>query len=105
MTEFDFEEEFDESQNGKTNLALDEYISIFTDFLEAVYKKEIEILASNYPEKKSLDIDYKKLEAYDLNISERLIENPNIIIEAATVALRRIDVGILEQTDQSLSHT
>ncbi|HNW05899.1 MAG TPA: minichromosome maintenance protein MCM [archaeon] len=100
MTEFDFEEEFDESQNGKTNLALDEYISIFTDFLEAVYKKEIEILASNYPEKKSLDIDYKKLEAYDLNISERLIENPNIIIEAATVALRRIDVGILEQTDQ-----
>ena len=40
MTEFDFEEEFDESQNGKTNLALDEYISIFTDFLEAVYKKK-----------------------------------------------------------------
>ncbi|MFA5745877.1 MAG: minichromosome maintenance protein MCM [archaeon] len=99
MTDFDFDE-LDEGFKDQTNLALDEYISIFEEFLDAVYKKEIEILASNYPDKKSLDIDYKRLEAFDLNIAERLIENPNLIIEAATAALRKIDVGILEQTDQ-----
>lgn len=99
MSEFDFDE-IDEGTGNQTNIALDEYISIFGDFLEAVYKREIEILASNYPEKKSLEIDYKKLEAFDLNLAERLIENPNLIIEAATAALRKIDVGILEQTDQ-----
>ena len=99
MGEFDFDD-IDEGTNSQTNLALDEYISVFEDFLEAVYKREIEILASNYPDKKSIEIDYKKLEAFDLNLAERLIENPNIIIEAATAALRKIDVGILEQTDQ-----
>ncbi len=99
MSEFDFDE-LDQITTESTNLALDEYISIFEEFLNAVYKREIEILASNYPEKKSQDIDYKKLEAFDLNIAERLIENPNLIIEAATAALRKIDVGILEQTDQ-----
>lgn len=100
MSEFDFEG-FEDNSSTLNESGLDEYISVFEDFFNVVYKKEIEYLASSYPEKRSLNLDFRKLEAFDLNLSERLIENPNLIFEAAKAALKKIDVGILEQTDQN----
>jgi replicative DNA helicase Mcm len=99
MSEFDFDS-FEEGDTPITESGLDEYISIFEEFFNAVYKKEIEYLASSYPEKRSLNIDFRKLETFDLNLAERLIENPSLIFEAAKAALKKVDVGILEQTDQ-----
>ncbi len=83
-------------KTGSSDLAIDEYIEILLDFFEEIYKKEIEHLASNYPKEKSLDIDYKKLEDFDLDISERLLESPVIITEAANAAIKKIDIGILD---------
>jgi replicative DNA helicase Mcm len=75
---------------------VDEYVDLFIDFFEEVYKKEIERVASNYPTEKSIDIDYKKLEDFDLNLAERLLSSPNIIFESANAAIKKIDLGILD---------
>ncbi|MDD3178218.1 MAG: minichromosome maintenance protein MCM [Candidatus ainarchaeum sp.] len=96
----DLDKEFDSLEDTNTgkpkDLAIDSYIDILQEFFDDIYKREIEFLASNYPKKISLDIDYKKLEEFDLNISERLIDNPQIIIEAANAAIKKIDIGILD---------
>ena len=96
----DLDKEFDsleDSSTGKAkDLAIDEYVEVLQEFFDEIYKREIEYLASNYPKKRSLDIDYKKLEEFDLNISERLIENPQIVVEAANAAIKNIDIGILD---------
>jgi len=83
-------------KSGTTDLAIDEYVDIFVDFFEDVYKNEVEYLASNYPKEKSLNIDYKKLEDFDLDVAERLLESFQIISEAASIAIRKIDVGVLD---------
>jgi len=95
MVDIDLDSEFNDFSK-QDDIVIDEYLEILQDFLETVYKREIEHLASNYPENKSLNIDYKKLEAFDLNISERLLENPYLILEAANSAIKKIDVGLLE---------
>jgi replicative DNA helicase Mcm len=95
MVDIDLDSEFNDFSN-QNDIVIDEYLEILQDFLETVYKREIEHLASNYPDKKSLELDYKKLEAFDLNIAERLLENPYLILEAANSAIKKIDVGILE---------
>ncbi len=102
MSEFDFEE-LEEDTQPISGSGLEEYIAVLEDFFNVVYKKEIEYLASSYPEKRSLDIDFRKIEAFDLNLSERLIENPEIIFEAARAAIKRIDVGILGQAELDFS--
>ncbi|HRT03081.1 MAG TPA: minichromosome maintenance protein MCM [Candidatus Diapherotrites archaeon] len=98
----DYTQEFDISQEDKTSdLALDQYVDLLVEFLETNYKREIDYLASNYPNKKSLNIDYKKLEDFDLDIAETLLEHPNIIINAANLAIKRLDIGILDSELES----
>ena len=98
MADKDFQEDFvDFQEPTSTNIAVEEYIDIFQEFLEAVYKRDVEFLAANYPDQRSIEIDFKKLEAYDLTLAERLIEDPHTMIDAANEALKRIDVGVLEQ--------
>lgn len=93
----EMDQEMESLEKSKdTNVAVEEYISVFIEFFENVYKKEIEYLASNYPFYKSIELDYKKLEDYDLAIAERLIEEPDLITQAADAAIRKLDVGILD---------
>jgi replicative DNA helicase Mcm len=97
MVDIDLEKELNSFDIKETkSILVDEYVDIFVDFFEEIYKKEIEQLASNYPTEKSLEIDYKKLEDFDLNIAERLLSSPNIIFEAANAAIKKIDLGILD---------
>lgn len=97
MVDIDLERELNEFDIKETkSILVDEYVELFVEFFEEIYKKDIEELASNYPSKKSLDIDYKKLEDFDLNLSERLLSSPNIIFESANAAIRKIDIGVLD---------
>lgn len=97
MIDKDFEKQIEEFDTKETkSILVDEYVDLFVDFYEEVYKKEIEEFASNYPSKKSFEIDYKKLEDFDLNLAERLLSSPHIIFEAANAAIRRLDLGILD---------
>ncbi len=93
MVQESFEEDF---LSESKNIVVDEYIEQLQDFFETIYKKEIEHLAYNYPDIKSLEVDYKDLENYDLSLAETLLETPQLVFEAAEIAIQKIDVGVLD---------
>jgi len=96
VEDFDFDD-FETTENvTRTNVTVDEYINTFLEFFESVCKRDIEYLASNYPTERSLVVDYKKLEDFDLALAEKLLENPNLLLEAANIAIKKMDVGILD---------
>ncbi len=70
----------------------------FRSFLETAYGKAIEKLANRWPEEKSLAIDFKELERFDFELADELLENPDILIEAAEMALTQIHVPALDLT-------
>ncbi len=88
------EQQIDEStfEKGEEN----PFITRFENFLETRYKKEIERLVEKYPEKKSIVIDFKHLEEFDFELADDLIENPDYLLEAANLAIQKIDVPALE---------
>lgn len=75
------------------------YIAKFEAFFESEYKKEIERLVEEYPEKKSLNVDVKKLELFDFYLVDDLIENPDYIILAAEQAMKSIEVPTIEKKE------
>ena len=68
----------------------------FLAFFETVYKKKIERLVEAYPEKRSLDIDFRELEKFDFVLADDLIERPDLLLEAAEKAIETIEVPALE---------
>ncbi|MFH1240278.1 MAG: LAGLIDADG family homing endonuclease [Candidatus Diapherotrites archaeon] len=88
-----------ETQKDFTSTDENPYVNMFEMFFETVYKKEIERLVENYPDKRSLDIDFKKLEKFDFELADDLIEKPDYVIDAANVAIRKIDVPAIELED------
>ncbi len=64
----------------------------FQYFLETKYKKEIERLADAYPKKRSLIIDFAELERFDYSLADELLDKPDMLIEAARLALKRIEL-------------
>ncbi len=98
MADFDFDDfENNNVENiTRSNVAVDEYINQFQEFFESICKRDIEYLASNYPTERSLMVDYKKLEDFDLPLAEKILDNPNLLLEAANIAIKKMDVGILD---------
>lgn len=72
------------------------FVVKFEQFFSQKYKKQIERLASVYPEKKSLEVDFKELEEFDFELADSLLENPDYLIEAAELGIKNIDAPILE---------
>jgi len=68
------------------------FIKRFEEFFKTNFKKEVEKLAAEYPEKKSLIIDFKELEKFDYELADELLENPDYLIEAAEFALQEIEI-------------
>ncbi|MDE1810812.1 MAG: minichromosome maintenance protein MCM, partial [Candidatus Micrarchaeota archaeon] len=60
----------------------------FDEFLESYYKEAIEELAISFPDRISIMVDVKELSKFDPEIASELIQNPDPIIEAASVALK-----------------
>jgi len=67
----------------------------FEEFYNLVYKKEIEKITESYPEKRSLVIDFKSLEKYDPTLADELLDNPDIMFEAAETAIQQINIPSL----------
>ncbi|PIN98617.1 MAG: hypothetical protein COT90_03315 [Candidatus Diapherotrites archaeon CG10_big_fil_rev_8_21_14_0_10_31_34] len=72
------------------------FVVKFEQFFVQKYKKQIERLASVYPEKKSLEVNFKELEEFDFELADSLLENPDYLLEAAQLGIKNIDVPILE---------
>jgi len=72
------------------------YVSKFLEFFEANYKKQIERLAGSYPDKRSLDIDFRTLEQFDIELADALLDSPDVLLSAAKEAIEQVEVPALE---------
>ncbi|MBU0635768.1 hypothetical protein KKE06_01965, partial [Candidatus Micrarchaeota archaeon] len=70
--------------------------STFQSFFESQYTKQIEKLAMEWPQKKSLFVDFHDLEHYSFELADELLESPDVLIEAAQQAVQNIHVPTLE---------
>ncbi|MBC7081744.1 MAG: minichromosome maintenance protein MCM [Thermoplasmatales archaeon] len=71
---------------------LESLIERWERFFYDYCKEEIEETSLRYPEKKSLLLDYWKLDKYEPELAEYLLENPYRSIYCAEEALKRIDI-------------
>jgi len=71
---------------------LESLIEKWERFFYDYYKEEIEEASLRFPEKKSLILDYWKLDKYEPELAEYLLENPYRSIYCAEESLRRIDI-------------
>ncbi len=72
------------------------FIPKFEEFYNTHYKKQIEKLVREYPQKRSLEISFKDLENFDFQLADELIEHPDLILEGARLAAQHIDIPALE---------
>jgi replicative DNA helicase Mcm len=70
---------------------------LLTERLEEFLKKycwnEIVEMSNSYPEKRSLFVKFSDLDIYDPNLADMLLEDPGTTIDAATNALRQMDIA------------
>ncbi|MEK6958003.1 MAG: LAGLIDADG family homing endonuclease [archaeon] len=77
------------------------FVEKFELFLKNRCMKDIERLVGEYPQKRSLFVDFKELEHYDFELADELLVNPDVCLEAAQLAIKNIDVPMLEVEDFS----
>ena len=68
-------------------------VASWQNFFEENYKSEIETIALEYPEKRSLLVDYWDIDKADSKLAELLINQPYKAIFNAEEALKNIDVS------------
>ncbi len=73
-----------------------EIVSKFEEFFRVVYEKDIQEYMTMHPDAKSILIDFEKLESYDYDIADALLDEPDKYLDAMEYALRRIEIPGLE---------
>ncbi|WNY26690.1 minichromosome maintenance protein MCM [Methanolapillus ohkumae] len=69
------------------------------DFLKRYYQDEVLELANNYPDKRSLIVNYDNLEIFDRSIASDLIEDPETVLAALEFALKDADLPLAKGFD------
>lgn len=72
------------------------FVSKFQSFFETQYQKTVERLAMEWPQKRSLFVNFSDLEHYDFELADQLLESPDALNEAAEMAVQNIHVPVLE---------
>lgn len=77
--------------------AANPFIPKFEEFFSTLeYKKKIEKLAHEYPQNRSLIVDYNDVDSFDYQLAEELLTHPDLLIEAAELAVQKIEVPVLQ---------
>jgi replicative DNA helicase Mcm len=63
----------------------------WVDFLKRYYWDEIVELSKLYPEKRSLIFEFERIDQHDSTIEDMLLDDPDVTLESATHALRKMD--------------
>ncbi len=61
------------------------------EFYNAYYQDQLDDLYVSYPKKRSLDMDIKNLERFDIELASELMEKPDTILPIAASALGRLN--------------
>jgi replicative DNA helicase Mcm len=69
-------------------------VQLFHDFFTTIHRKKIDVLLLVYPSRKSLMVDYQELERFDPDIADRLVKEPDSIIEAAETAIKEMNLAL-----------
>lgn len=67
----------------------------FEEFFKTKYKKHVERLVGEYPDKRSLLVDYKDLNDFDPFLANEVLDNPDYVLEAMHTAVQQVDVPAL----------
>lgn len=83
-----------------TTTETQELLDRLQTFLRRYYKDDLAILAQNYPSSQSLAIDWMELYAFDRDVAEDVLEQPDIMLDYLAEAVRLYDQPIdLELSD------
>ena len=66
-------------------------ISRFEEFFATTYKDDVFKILEKYPDERSLTVDYQALEIFDPDLADLLIDKPEEVIDAASIAIKNID--------------
>jgi DNA replicative helicase MCM subunit Mcm2 (Cdc46/Mcm family) len=69
-------------------------VALFNDFFTSTYKSRIDSLLLVYPARRSLVVDYEELEMFDPDIADRLVSEPDNIIESAETAIKEMKLAL-----------
>ncbi|MDR3291683.1 MAG: minichromosome maintenance protein MCM [Methanobrevibacter sp.] len=75
------------ASTNKTNTPL----SKFEEFFSTKYKDDLFKVLEQYPDDKSLVVDYLELELFDPDLADLLIEKPEDVLDASEKAIKNID--------------
>jgi replicative DNA helicase Mcm len=70
-------------------------------FFKDYYWNEILQLANEYPDQRSLSVDFTDIEKFDRELSKDFLEHPGELIKAAEAALKEIDLPVEKILDQA----
>ncbi len=73
----------------------------FVVFLKKYYWDSILQLANNYPDQRSLEVDFYDLEVFDRDIASELLFDPDEVIPSADNALQQIDLPVEKSLDDA----
>jgi len=69
-------------------------VALFNDFFTIIYKQKIDELLLVYPNRKSINVDYQDLEKYDADLADRVIKEPDLLIEAAEESITQMNLTL-----------
>ncbi|MFA6035472.1 MAG: hypothetical protein WC759_00760, partial [Candidatus Micrarchaeia archaeon] len=67
-------------------------IKKFDEFFDSQYREEVEKLAANYPTKRSMEVDYRRLEKFDYELADELLKKPDDVLKAAEEAISEMSL-------------
>ncbi len=73
---------------------LSQIISLFQEFFTKHQRERIDSLSLDFPTRKSLEIDFGELEIFDPELADRLIKEPDLIVDAAKEAVSLLNIHV-----------
>lgn len=70
-------------------------------FFKDYYWNEILQLANEYPDQRSLSVDFTDIEKFDRELSKEFLDHPEELIKAAEVALKEIDLPVEKSLEEA----
>jgi replicative DNA helicase Mcm len=70
-------------------------------FFKDYYWNEILQLANEYPDQRSLGVDFTDIEKFDRELSKEFLDHPEELIKAAEAALREIDLPVEKSLEEA----
>ncbi|MCX8158193.1 MAG: minichromosome maintenance protein MCM [Candidatus Diapherotrites archaeon] len=100
LTHVNNTENQEQTKIDKLDFETNPLVRRFESFLKEKMMNELNELACVFPAQKSLLIDYKKMDYYDVVLGDELIYNPDTCIEAVKKAIKRIPLSVLPEQEK-----